>query len=113
MSLGVPLSPVPSQTLAIVLDNQNCQISVYTLSTGMYFDLVVNGVTVATTRICVYSNLPAITRLLADEAYSGFVGDFFFYNAQPQATDDDETALVEYTGLGSKFLFIYLEASDL
>lgn len=39
----VPLSPIPSQTLKVVLDDQDCQISVLTRGEHMYLDLTVDG----------------------------------------------------------------------
>jgi hypothetical protein len=91
----VPLTPVPSQTLAIVLAGQNCNISVFTLTTGLYFDLTADGVPITRTTIC--RNLG---RLLLDRTYKPFVGDFAFVDTQ--GADDPE-----YTGLGSRWLLIY------
>ena len=39
----VPLAPVPSQQLSIVLDNQNCLINVLTRGEKMYLDLACDG----------------------------------------------------------------------
>lgn len=91
----VPLTPVPSQTLSIVLAGQNCNIAVYTLSTGMFFDLEADGVVITRTNIC--RNLG---RMLLDRGYKGFVGDFVFVDTQ--GADDPQ-----YTGLGSRWLLIY------
>lgn len=91
----VPLTAVPAQTLSIVLAGQNCAISVYTLSTGIYFDLDANGVAICRTVIC--RNL---AQLLLDRGYKGFVGDFVFTDTQG---DDDP----DYTGLGLRWLLLY------
>lgn len=91
----VPLAAVPSQTLSIALAGQNCDISVYTLSTGIYFDLTVNELPITRGVIC--RNL---ARLLLDRGYKGFVGDFVFVDSQ--GVDDPE-----YTGLGTRWLLIY------
>lgn len=99
--LNVPLAAVPAQTLNTVLASQNCQISVYTKTTGIYLDLTVNGVAITTCVRCVVG-----ARLLLDRAYLGFIGDLEFVDTQGQ---DDPS----YTGLGSRWLLIYLEASDL
>lgn len=40
----IPLSSIPSQKLKVVLDDQDCEISVLTRGEHMYFDLTVDGV---------------------------------------------------------------------
>ena len=42
----VPLSPVPSQKIKVVLDDQDCEISVLTRGTHMFLDLTVDGIVV-------------------------------------------------------------------
>lgn len=91
----VPLAPVPSQTLSLVLAGQNCAIQVTTLSTGLYFSLSLDGVPVCVNTVC--RNL---ARLLLNRGYTGFVGDLVFVDSQGE---DDPV----YTGLGSRFLLIY------
>jgi hypothetical protein len=114
MMLTVPLSPVPSQTVNIILGGQQCQLSVYT-RTGydltdqtlqtliqiIYVGLTVNGTPILKTMIARDQ-----TRLLLDRQYLGVVGDFMFTDTQG---DDDP----QYTGLGTRWLLIYLEAADL
>lgn len=103
----VPLQPVPSQQLTIGLNGQNCSINVYQKTTGVYFDLLLNNVAVATAVRCLNC-----ARLLADRQYAGFVGDFIFVDVESVAgvlTGTDPT----YTGLGSQYELWYLEASDL
>jgi hypothetical protein len=99
--LQVPLAAVASQTLSIGLDGQAAQIAVYTLSTGLYFDLLEDGVPIVTTRIARDK-----TRLLLDAGYRGFIGDFCFVDTQGS---NDPT----FDGLGTRYQLIYLEASDL
>lgn len=117
--LLVPLSAVPSQTLQIVLGGQNCALSIYvkdgydysdptleTPSTNLYFDLNytdVNGniIQVTNTAICLNEK-----RLLINRQYLGFVGDFMFIDTQ--GSDDPQ-----YTGLGARWEFVYIEAGDL
>ena len=98
--LVVPLNPVASQTLNMVLDQQPVQIAVYQKRTGLYFDLLLNGVAVVTTVLC-----QNITRL-AIQTYSGFIGDFAFFDTQ----GDTPPA---YLGLGARYQLLYLQASDL
>ena len=91
----VPLGAVPSQTLSIVLADQDCSISIYTLSTGLYFDLSVSDAPITRTKVC--RNLG---RLLLDREYLGFVGDFLFYDTQGELDP-------EYVGLGTRWLLLY------
>lgn len=111
----IPLTPQPSQTGQVLLAGQQCQFAVYTKTgyeysdtpgftvpnTNLYFDLIVNGVPITNTAICLDSK-----RLLINRQYLGVVGDFVFIDTQG---DDDP----QYQGLGSRFLLIYLEADDL
>lgn len=97
----VPLSGVPSQTLQIVLAQQNCQIAVYQKGAHIYLDLSVDGTPILNCRQCVDQG-----RLLLGRQYLGFVGDLMFDDTQ--GSDDPE-----YTGLGSRWILVYLEATDL
>lgn len=99
--LTVPLAAVPSQTLAIVLDGQSCNIAVYTLTTGLYFDLDSAGVPIKTAVV-----MEDGARLLQDAQYLGFVGDFVCVDTLG-GTDP------VYTGLGTRYVLVYLEAADL
>ena len=94
-SYTVPLQPVPNQTFNIILGGQYCAINLYQKSTGLFFDLSMNDVSVITCRIC-------RNRVnLLGHTYFGFKGDFQF---QDQQGKDDP----EYSGLGSRYLFKYL-----
>ena len=99
--LTVPLASVPSQNFNIQLDGQNCSLSVYTLTTGLYLDLTLNNETIATARIMLDG-----ARILEDLQYTAFVGDFICVDTQGE---DDPV----YTGLGTRWQLVYLEASDL
>lgn len=99
--LGIPLTPVPSQTMSITLAGQPANIAVYQREDNLYFDLKVNGTDIVLTRIC--RNLQP---LLVDMQYQPFVGDFVFVD-----TEKDEQP--EYLGLGSRWQLIYLEPADL
>jgi len=96
----IPLQSVPNQSLSITLAGQNCRINIYQRSTGLYCDLYVDNTLIIGGVIC--QNLNRIVR----DAYLGFIGDLGFFDAQG-INDPD------YTGLGSRYLLIYLEASDL
>jgi hypothetical protein len=98
----VPLSPVPSQTLSVVLSGyapgqiiqQNCIINVYQKGIALYLDLYANGQPVITTKVC------RDRVALVMQAYLPFIGDLFFKDMQGQ-TDP------YYTGLGSRYLLCY------
>lgn len=98
--MQIPLSPVAAQTLSVVVDNQACQIAVYQRRTGLFFDLLFNGVAVCTTVLC--QNL---TPLLVQQ-YQNFIGTFAFLDTQ------GDTAPV-YQGLGTRYQLLYIGASDL
>ena len=97
--LIVPLSNVPSQTVTSVLGGQNCQINVYQKSTGVYLDLFVNNIALCTTSLCVNE-----TRIVRYK-YLGFIGDLMFVDTEGKNDPD-------YTGIGSRYQLIYIEASD-
>ena len=98
--LAIPLLAVPSQTANILLGGQNCTLNVYTLSTGLFMDVLVNGLPIITGVLCV--NQVRVVR----DAYLGFVGDLAFSDTQGSNDPD-------YTGLDSRYALVYLEASDL
>jgi hypothetical protein len=111
----VPLAPNPNQTLQIVLAGQNCAIELrsldgYATTDTVSFDgaqpyiafsLEVSGVSITRTQNCLNRK-----RLLVNRQYLGFVGDFMFIDTQGQ--DDPQ-----YTGLGTRWLLVYIEAADL
>src|SRR6185312_13883234 len=97
--LIVPLQPVPSQSVSVVLGNQNCRIDVGQKSTGLFIDLYVNDVLIIGGVIC--ENLNRIVR----NKYFGFVGDLVFI-------DNEGTNDPDYTGLGSRYSLAYLEDGE-
>jgi hypothetical protein len=116
----VPLSANPDTTLQIVLGGQNCSIRVRTLDgyaiaddasldTGaqyLMFSLDVSGVSITVNQNCLN-----LKRLLINRQYLGFVGDFMFVDTQPPAGTLGEDP--QYTGLGTRWQLVYLEAADL
>lgn len=90
----IPLQQDPSQFFSIVLNGQNCDISIYQLSTGLYFDLASNGVQICSTRLCV-NGVPIIRN-----PSSGFIGDFTFIDITANDNPD-------YLGLGISFILVY------
>ena len=95
----VPLQSVPNQQLQTVLGGQNCQIAVYQKTQGLFVDLNVNSVDVST-GILALNAIP-----VCPFNYAPFSGYLMFLDMQGS---DDPT----YTGLGSRFLLIYLTEAD-
>ena len=90
----IPLVAVPAQSAQIILGGQNCLIMVYQKSTGLFFDLLVDGSPIVQARICQDRN-----RLVRYERL-GFSGDLFF-------ADNQGVADPVYTGLGDRFNLFY------
>lgn len=110
----VPITNEPNQTAQIVLAGQNCSIEIDsmngsdptdpTLSTEvdwLAFSLTVSGVSITLNAPCLNQK-----RLLINRQYLGFVGDFMFIDTQ--GVDDPE-----WEELGTRWVLLYLEASDL
>ena len=100
MSDIVPLQAVPNQTLTVPLDGQNCDLNVYQKTTGIYIDVFLGGEPIILGVLCENTN-----RIIRD-GYLGFAGDFIFYDTQG---DTDPV----YTGLGGRFLLVYVHADEL
>jgi hypothetical protein len=79
----------------------------YQKSTGFYCDLSVNGSLLIGGVIC--QNLNRIVRSL----YLGFVGDLCFVDTQGTFTLPSTGLDPSSPGLGTRYVFCYLEASDL
>lgn len=98
--LIVPTSPVPNQTMTVTLGGQVCQIDLLQKPSGLYMNLYVNNTVIIQGVIC--QNINRIVR----DLYLGFIGDFFFNDAQG-LTDP------YYTGLGTRYELVYLAADEL
>jgi hypothetical protein len=98
---SVPVDPVAAQTFTVILANQNCQISIFQKLGTVYLSLSVNNQPpIIASRQCENGNR------LVRYAYLGFVGDLMWVDTQ-----GNEDPI--YTGMGTRFLLQYLEASDL
>lgn len=93
---SVPLNPVPSQTLTLLLNNQPIRLNVRTFATGLFMDVLLNNVLIAAAVPCLNNNK------IVREAYSGLIGDFMFTDTQGES---DPT----YDGLGARYQLIYLD----
>ena len=96
----IPIKAVPSQQFQVTLDGQLCAFSIYVKNQCMFFDALVNGAKISYSVQC--KNLVN----LIPTAYLGFMGLLVFYDTQ--GTSDPV-----YTGLGSRWVLLYLDAADL
>lgn len=101
MSLQIPLSPVASQRVSVVLANQNVQLNVFQKADCMYVDVAIDGDSIVRTKAARNRS-----RLLLATSYRGFVGDLVFVD-----TLGDEQPF--YTGLGSRWFLLYLTAAEI
>lgn len=96
MTLLIPLSAVPSQTVSVAVSGQVAKITVRTIGAALFFSL--DGV--LTNRICRNRQ-----RLLIASEYHGFVGDFEFVDTKGDADP-------AYWGLGARFQLVYRDAGE-
>lgn len=95
----IPIKATPNQTFKVVLAGQYCRINLYTLSTGLYLDLLVNNSPITQGQLCINDVI------LIREEYLGFIGDLIFNDTQG-ASDPD------YAGLGSRYRLLYLTPAE-
>ena len=74
--LFIPLAAIPSQTLNIVLDGQDCTISLYWRQERLYLDLISNGQAIVVGAIC--ENKANV--LQTDHLY--FKGSLHFFDSE-------------------------------
>jgi len=96
----IPLQAVPSQTLQTVLNGQQCALSIYVKTQCMFFDLALGGSPIAYAVQC--KNLVN----LVPTSYLGFTGWLLFLDMQGEEDP-------QYSGLGSRWLLLYLDAEDI
>lgn len=99
--LVIPTRPVASQILTVQLASQPCKIVLSQRSTGLFVDVYVNDSPVILGVIAQHAN-----RIVRD-AYLGFIGDLAFFDTTA-STDDPY-----YTGLGGRWVLMYIEAAEL
>jgi len=90
----IPIIATQSQTFTIQLDSQSCTINIYQKSTGLYFDLFLDGSPVAQTMLCL--NQVGLIR----NSYLGFNGQLSFVDTKGQSDPSWE-------GLGNRFALVY------
>lgn len=96
--LEIPLIAVPNQRLLVVLEEQDCTLKVYQRNERLYLDLYLDGVPLRQGAIC----LPRVD--IPAHPYP-FQGRLYFVDT---LTEPDKQQFPQYTGLGSRWLLMYL-----
>ena len=97
----IPLSAVPAQTLNVVLDGQNCTISIYWRQTHLYLDLAVGSTIICTGWIC--QNKANVLQV----PVRGFNGSLHFWDVEGDRAP-------QWENLGSRYFLVFvLENEDL
>lgn len=97
--LRIPIPAKPALSFAVTLGGQRCNIKIRQLTTGVYMDVAIGTVSIVSTAICLDR-----VRVIRYK-YLGFIGDLMFVDTQGK-TDPD------YTGFGSRYQLVYVEAAD-
>jgi hypothetical protein len=98
--LVVPVQSMPNQQIQAGLNNQAVTLNVYQNDFGLFMDVYLAGVVVITGVICWNCNL------IVRDAYLGFVGDFIWFDTSGNGADP------VFTGIGSRFILLYLTPQD-
>lgn len=90
----IPLSSIPSQKLKVVLDDQDCEISVLTRGEHMYLDLTVDGIIIQ--QGAIIQNLVSIIQV-PTRIFSGTIA----------MVDTQGNAAPVFSGLGERWRLCY------
>lgn len=96
--LIVPTKALASQVLQVSLASQSVTLKIYQTAYGLFMDVYVGNVLIIGGVIC--ENLNRIVR----STYLGFIGDLAWF-------DTEGTSDPIYTGLGTRWQLLYLEAT--
>jgi len=96
----IPIADIASQEFSVLLGGQNCTINIYQKSTGLFLDLAVGGAPIVSCVLC-----RDRVKLVRAE-YRGFIGNLVF-------VDQEGSSDPAFGALGSRYVLLYLEASDL
>jgi len=91
----IPMLPVASQSIKVVLGAQNCQILIYQKPEGVFVDLNADGVDIVV-GVIARDAVPIVCR-----EYAGFIGNLIFIDTQGSSDP-------AYSGLGSRWTLTYL-----
>jgi len=101
----IPLQAIPSQNVLTTLNNgQLVELKLYTRRYGMFLDVYVNAKLEIGAVIC--QNLNRIIRSAYLNRAVDFAGDFIFKDTQGVSDP-------VYTGLGTRYLLLYLTEEEL
>jgi hypothetical protein len=95
----VTLQPIPAQSVKVVLDGQNCTVTLRQKLQGLFVDIDVDNTRVVS-GVIARDAVP-----LACREYAGMLGNLLFIDTQ--GSDDPSAA-----GLGSRFQLVYLTAAE-
>ncbi len=112
MSLVVPLQPVSNQVVNIQVGGQDVTLNIYVGAVtaempipNIFMDVYANSALIVAGVTCLQANV------IVRDLYLGFVGDFAFYDTQPDpvlgAVDPQPS------GLGSRWILVYFAPSEL
>lgn len=96
----VPLQPIANQSLQAQLNGQACTLTVYQSNYGLFVTVEIGTADIINNALG--KNLVRMVR----DLYLGFSGDLVFYDTQGSSDP-------VYTGLGSRFVLVYLSPTDL
>lgn len=96
----VPTQPIANQTMQVQLNGQACTLTIFQSSYGLFMTVQIGTTVIISNVLC--ENLNRIVR----DAYLGFSGDFVFFDTQGSSDPI-------YTGLGTRWLLMYLAPADL
>lgn len=95
----IPLQSIPWQSFSVVLNGQNCVISIRQMAERLYADLICNGVEIFTGRLCTLgTNLNCYPT-------PNFVGSLFFLDTFGKSDP-------QFEGLGDRWKLIFSFADD-
>ena len=95
----IPLSPIPSQELNVILDGQHCTISLYWRQDHLYLDLNVNGGAVCRGAIC--QNRAEIVQ----SRTQGFKGSLYFLDLEGDRPP-------HWEGLNTRWALVYVSEGE-
>jgi len=102
----IPLQAIPSQTLAVSLGTQQCTINVYQKFYGVFLDLYsTNAISGPLPSLIIGGQICQNINLIVRSLYLGFIGDLAFVDTQG-------TSNPIYTGLGTRFMLVYLTPEE-
>lgn len=98
-SYEIPLSAIPSQSLSIILNNQDCSIALYARGKNYYFDLSVSG------KALYQGVLVQVGQNLTPYEYIGFIGAIGLIDM------DGKNDPPNYKEFGNRFVLIYSDGA--